>query len=101
MTSKLKVKPDTDEITVPALDQAINDDVERLFQKNDIEGLRELRKRFGKSAPVSIDRYVDELTAKQTEKPNKSSGLDLHTPIAWDEAVDGADVLTDVAECVQ
>jgi len=101
LTSKLKVKPDTDEITVPALDKAINDDVERLFQENDIEGLRELRKKFGKSAPVSIDRYVDELTAKQTEKPNKPSGLNLHVPIAWDEAVDGADVLTDVAECVQ
>ena len=69
MTSKLKVKPDSDDITVPALDKAINDDVERLFQKNDIEGLRELRKRFGKSAPVSIDRYVDELTA--VKKLNK------------------------------
>jgi len=41
LTSKSKVKPDTEEVTVPALDQAINDDVERLFQKNDIEGLRD------------------------------------------------------------
>ena len=47
------------EPVVEVLDQAIEVDCRKLFESQDIEGLRRMRRKLGESAPESIDLYID------------------------------------------